>query len=137
MKRLLLLPVFALLFACTPARQTINVVPYPNDVTIRNGVYELSDIEDIVYIQNESLAEEAYVIDVTRKGVRVEASGERGYNYAMQTLLQMGSTLPCCHIEDAPRFSYRGLHLDEARHFFGKEAVMKLPLAIAPWKSLN
>ena len=43
MKRLLLLPVFALLFACTPVRQTINVVPYPNEVTFRNGVYELTD----------------------------------------------------------------------------------------------
>ena len=136
MKRLLLLPVFALLFACTPARQTINVVPYPNEVTFRNGVYELSDLEDIVYVQNESLAEEAYVIDVTRKGVRVEASGQRGYNYAMQTLMQMGSKLPCCHIEDAPRFSYRGLHLDEARHFFGKEAVMKY-LDIMAFHKLN
>lgn len=136
MKRLLLLPVFALLFACTPARQTINVVPYPNEVTFRNGVYELSDLADIVYVQNGSLAEEAYVIDVTRKGVRVEASGQRGYNYAQQTLMQMGSTLPCCHIEDAPRFSYRGLHLDEARHFFGKEAVMKY-LDIMAFHKLN
>ena len=33
--------------------------------------------------------------------------------------------LPCCEIEDAPRFKYRGFMLDEARHFMGKEIVKK------------
>lgn len=136
MKRLLFLSMSVLLFACSSVRQVINVVPYPNEVTFRSGVYELKDIADVVYVQNASLAEEAYVIDVTRKGVRVEASGQRGFNYALQTLMQMGPELPCCHIEDAPRFSYRGLHLDEARHFFGKEVVKKY-LDIMAFHKLN
>ena len=33
--------------------------------------------------------------------------------------------IPCCEIEDAPRFRYRGFMLDEARHFMGKEVVKK------------
>ena len=136
MKRLLFLSMSVLLFACSSVRQVINVVPYPNEVTFRSGVYELKDIADVVYVQNASLAEEAYIIDVTRKGVRVEASGQRGFNYALQTLMQMGPELPCCHIEDAPRFSYRGLHLDEARHFFGKEVVKKY-LDIMAFHKLN
>ena len=74
---------------------------------------------------NPKLADEAYTIDVTRKIVRVEASGLRGYSYAIQTLLQMLPLIPCCYIEDAPRFAYRGLHLDEARHFFGMDEVKK------------
>ena len=136
MKRLLFLSMSVLFFACSSVKQVINVVPYPNEVTFREGVYELSDIADVVYVQNDSLAEEAYIIDVTTNGVRVEASGQRGFNYALQTLMQMGQKLPCCHIEDAPRFSYRGLHLDEARHFFGKAAVKKY-LDIMAYHKLN
>lgn len=91
---------------------------------------------DFVFWGNASLPEEKYLIDVTGKGVRVEASGLRGFNYAIQTLGQMGSRIPCCHIEDSPRFSYRGLHLDEARHFFGKEIVKKY-LDIMAYHKLN
>lgn len=35
-------------------------------------------------------------------------------------------TLPTLEITDEPRFAWRGLMLDEARHFFGKVTVMKL-----------
>ena len=33
--------------------------------------------------------------------------------------------LPCVSIEDAPRFAYRGMHLDVARHFFSVEEVKR------------
>ena len=92
-----------------------------------------------VFVKNASIASEAYVLDVTPKGVRVEASDLRGFNYAIQTIKQMlpaagygkeaapeaDWTLPCVKIEDAPRFGYRGLHLDEGRHFFGVEMVKR------------
>lgn len=136
MGRTLILALSVVLSACSSVRQHIDVVPYPNEVSFRSGMYELSDIDDLVYIRNDSLSEEAYIIDITRKGVRVEASGQRGFNYAVQTLKQMGSKLPCCRIEDAPRFSYRGLHLDEARHFFGKDFVKKY-LDIMAFHKLN
>ena len=93
----------------------------------------------VVFVHNPSIASEAYLLDVTPKGVRVEASDLRGFNYAVQTIKQMlpvevfGKTaapqadwnLPCVKINDAPRFGYRGLHLDEGRHFFGVEAVKR------------
>ena len=37
-------------------------------------------------------------------------------------------------VEDAPRFPYRGMHLDVARNFQGKDAVMKLLDVMAFYK---
>ena len=93
----------------------------------------------VVFVHNPSIASEAYVLDVTPKVVRVEASDLRGFNYAIQTIKQMlpvevfgkaaapqaDWNLPCVTINDAPRFGYRGLHLDEGRHFFGVDAVKR------------
>ena len=92
-----------------------------------------------VFVCNDQLPEEAYTLSVERKCVKVEASSLRGFNYAIQTIKQMlpvqiyaqepaaGAewTLPCVRINDAPRFVYRGLHLDESRHFFGMEEVKR------------
>ncbi len=79
---------------------------------------------------------EAYTLDVTPRGVRIEACGAAGLFYGVQTLLQLlppgiesltrrnvAWTAPSVRIEDAPRFAWRGLLLDVSRHFFGKEIV--------------
>ena len=83
----------------------------------------------IAFIMDPTMAEEAYTLDITAKAVKAKASSLRGIIYASQTILQMlteDMTLPCCKIEDAPRFSYRGEHLDEARHFYGIDEVKKI-----------
>jgi hexosaminidase len=74
------------------------------------------------------LPEEGYRLAVKPHGVRAEAATEAGLFYALQTLRQLSPAgakgvgaleLPCVEIEDAPRFAWRGLHLDVCRHFFG------------------
>ena len=72
------------------------------------------------------------------KLLRVRASTEAGLFYGLQTLRQLlpprfESTagrdtvrswdLPCCMIQDAPRFPWRGLLLDCCRHFMDVEFV--------------
>ena len=44
--------------------------------------------------------------------------------------------VPCVHIEDQPRFRWRGLMLDVSRHFFTKEEVERLLDEMA-WHKLN
>ena len=92
------------------------------------------------FIHDAEMPEEAYTLKVSRKSVIVNASSFKGFNYAIQTLKQMlpveiyGKTsatdkdwsIACCRIEDAPRFAYRGEHLDEARHFYGMDEVKKI-----------
>ena len=74
-------------------------------------------------------SEEGYELSVLPEGAVVRARGEAGLFYGLQTLLQLrshyGDKIPAQRIVDAPRFGYRGMHLDESRHFFGKEFVKK------------
>lgn len=90
-------------------------------------------------IRDTSLSGEAYVLEVGRRRVILRASSLRGFNWGLQTFRQMlppavyGDSLaagedwsvPCCRISDSPRFGYRGLHLDVARHFFGVDMVKR------------
>lgn len=70
---------------------------------------------------------EGYTLDVSAQGVRIEARADAGLYYGAMTLAQLlsgGAThgvpvrLRGIHIEDFPRFKWRGLMLDSARHFF-------------------
>ena len=97
------------------------------------------EVSGIVFLQDDELADEAYSLEVTKDYLKVTASGMRGFNYAIQTLKQLlpvevygkesacevSWKLPCVKINDKPRFAYRGMHLDEARHFFGVEEVKR------------
>lgn len=72
---------------------------------------------------------EAYRLEVSPERIRIRAKEGAGAFYAVQTLLQLLSgskvgeasgpiEVPAVQISDAPRFEYRGMHLDVARHFF-------------------
>jgi len=72
----------------------------------------------------------------------IEITGSRaGMIYGMQSLVQLiqldpgGEVrIPAAFIEDHPRFRYRGMHLDVARHFFDAEFVKKYIDLIARYK---
>ena len=70
---------------------------------------------------------EGYTLDVRSTGIRIEARAGAGLFYGAMTAAQLlstdaqgatpGVTVRCMHIEDLPRFKWRGLMLDPARHF--------------------
>ena len=93
-----------------------------------------------VFLADSTIADEAYELKVRKNKVTVKAGSYNGFLYAIETLKQMlpveiyaGApapdkdwTLPCVTIKDAPRFAYRGQHLDVARHFFDVAEVKKV-----------
>lgn len=93
---------------------------------------------DIGFINDNTLAEEAYILDINKDSIKITASSEIGALHAVQSLRQLWQAnkkeLPCCKIEDEPNFSWRGLMLDESRHFFGKEQVKRLLDMMAYYK---
>ena len=68
------------------------------------------------------LEREAYELD-TVAGV-LRAGDPAGLFRGAQTLLQLLPDAPPVRISDAPRYAYRGVMLDIARHFFGVEDVL-------------
>ena len=84
-------------------------------------------------------AGEDYMLDVEPNQVTLSAPGAAGLFYACQTLRQLlpaeallptrvdgvAWAIPCVHVEDAPRFGWRGAMLDVSRHFMPKEFVLK------------
>lgn len=87
---------------------------------------------NIDFIYNPSVKDEGYILDVLEDSIVVQASSSTGALWAAQTIRIIGEfdleepLLECCHIEDYPEFSWRGLLYDESRHFYGKEATKKL-----------
>ncbi len=71
-------------------------------------------------------SKEGYVITVDKKGVVIEGATAAGVFYGVQTLRKSipvdksltEVTLPGVVVKDAPRFGYRGVMLDCARHYF-------------------
>lgn len=81
----------------------------------------------LVMEKRAGIAEEGYVIDVEKSKINVFASTEKGAFYALMTLEQIedGGFVPCVHIEDAPKYSFRGFMLDSARHFWDTDTVKR------------
>ncbi|MCF7849746.1 MAG: beta-N-acetylhexosaminidase [Kiritimatiellales bacterium] len=82
---------------------------------------------------------EGYALEVGESGIRIDAENETGAFHALQTLKQLvlfadGGKIPCVKIEDKPRYGWRGVMVDEARHFFGKEKIKQLLDSMALYK---
>ncbi|MCB0453202.1 MAG: family 20 glycosylhydrolase, partial [Aequorivita sp.] len=90
---------------------------------------------NIVFVKDASQPSEGYFLDISDSKISIKASDASGAFYAVQTLRQLlpspltpkGGTvaLPQLNISDYPKFQYRSMHLDCARHFFDKEFVKK------------
>ena len=74
---------------------------------------------------------EAYKLTVDKNGVNITGASAAGVFYGIQTLrksIPAGAgevLLPAVTINDSPRFSYRGAHLDVSRHFFTPDSIKR------------
>ncbi|WP_201747878.1 glycoside hydrolase family 20 protein [Chitinophaga vietnamensis] len=81
---------------------------------------------------SDSTNGEAYTLDVDHNNIAIHGNSSAGTFYGVQSLIQLlpvekGNALyiPAVAVKDAPRFAYRGLHLDVGRHFFPVEFIKK------------
>ena len=96
----------------------------------------------------DRLGAEGYLLEVTRKRIGIRAAGSAGLFYGFQTLRQLLPpqvfspkrvegvewAVPSVTITDYPRFQWRGLLIDPARHFIPKEDMFRFIDAMAVHK---
>lgn len=112
-----------------PLAAYLRTCPLPcampgDDVSGRGALrFELSDDGAL------PTSAEGYALSIRPECVTIRSRGAAGLFYGLQTLLQLydyhGARIPAQEIVDAPRFAWRGLHLDVSRHFFDKAFVLK------------
>lgn len=73
---------------------------------------------------------DAYLLKVDKKGITIQGATEEGVFRGLMTLRKAIGTeggekilLPFVTIQDEPRFAYRGVHFDTARHFFSVDFI--------------
>ena len=101
-------------------------------------MFELSD-------KLPQIGDEGYTLDVTEKNIIIRAAQSAGLFYGIQTLRQLLPVsifsktkvesvtwnVPAVKITDYPRFKWRGLLVDPARHFIPKHALLRFIDAMA------
>lgn len=127
----------------------LSIIPLPKQVKELAGTFNPSENQKINtefdlpliadYISDEesnfvikrdnAIAKEGYKLSVNEKGVEISASTEIGAYYALQTIRKISKydmderAIPCCEIEDEPRFEWRGVEIDVSRHFYTVEQI--------------
>lgn len=147
--------------AAAAVRRVIAAIPWPGPATADvadadasapdASAAEATVSEDVaaeirVHVDPAQPAE-GYRLSIDQTAVTIVAGGKEGAFYAAQTIRQLlpddawraaraatGSApwrIPAAEIGDAPALSWRGAHIDVARHFFTKRELLALIDALA------
>ncbi len=114
------------IFAQSSIEETAGIKP-----ELRTGMWMQRKAKTIsLNIDSKVTSKEGYVLEVNANGVAIKAGTENGLFYGIQTLLQLVPVngvkkLPCVYIEDEPRFSWRGMLMDNCRHMFSVTYIKK------------
>jgi hexosaminidase len=109
------------------------IIPRPRELAVLGGFVAYAE-NAVRLSQDRGLGPEGYRLSVSDGVIELAAGGPAGEFYGRQTLRQLGAAVPYGTIEDGPRFGWRGVMLDVARHFMPKEFVLRLIDLIAELK---
>ena len=126
------------------SEEMLRVAGFLNDRLRQAAGFELEVVSEpgkanFIAFMNKEGVPESYTIDAGPDSFVVGYADGAGAFYAIQTLLQLLPveifsqevrkgiewTIPCCSISDAPRFKYRGMHLDVCLHYFDLEFLKR------------
>ena len=99
----------------------------------------IESLHGVYFLKDATMKPEEYKIEIAKNAVKITSADHNGFLYAISTFKQLLPVdiyagkpavkadwkVPCCTIKDAPRFGYRGIMLDCARHFFTVAEVKK------------
>ena len=88
----------------------------------------------------KGIAKDGYQLNVKANGIDINAANYSGTLSAIATLNQLllqndgKAAIPTVAVTDAPRFNWRGFHLDVSRHFFTVDEVKEIIDLMALYK---
>ena len=95
---------------------------------------------DIRLTTKKGIAKDGYQLNVKTNGIDINAANYSGTLSAIATLNQLllqndgKAAIPAVAVTDAPRFNWRGFHLDVSRHFFTVDEVKEIIDLMALYK---
>ena len=121
------------------AADKYSIIPEPERTELKTQITKtlklLSDKAEA------SLGKDAYRLSVTPQGAHLASGGREGRLYGQATLRQLQDQLaaqpegiPCGVIKDKPRYPWRGLMVDPARHFIPLADLKKFADLMAYYK---
>ena len=131
--------IFPAHMACAAATDKYSVIPEPEKTELQhNSTRTLKLLSDQ---EAPSLETDAYRLTVTPQGAHLASGGREGRIYGLATLRQLRDQLaeqpegiPCGVITDKPRYPWRGLMVDPARHFIPAADLKKFVDMMAYYK---
>lgn len=127
-----------------PSEEMLRIAGFLNERLSQAAGFELGtaespDIDNAIVFKKADGTPESYVINASPDVIAIDYADGAGAFYAVQTILQLLPveifaqehqkgiewTIPCSSIDDAPRFKYRGMHLDVCLHYFDFEFLKK------------
>lgn len=116
-------------FLTTLRHQTGLVLPH-NPTNAANPTLLVTTDHESKPVQ-ELGEDESYTLEVTPAGAKIHAANALGSMRGLQTFLQLvtinsrGFVAPVVNIQDQPRFPWRGLMIDVARHFIPLDVLKR------------
>ena len=104
------------------------------NLPIKTATKQIGDLSGIVlqYDSTLQLPDGGYILKISQNAISITGKNEGGVFYGLMSMLQLVENpsaktyqIPCMEIIDYPRFDYRGMHLDCARHFFSIDFIKK------------
>jgi hexosaminidase len=120
--------------AAAAARYFVELVNEQKLVAVGKAKEGEPGSDAIAFVLGGQSAPEGYTLDITQSGVTVTSRTPAGLFYGAVTLWQVITSkplqgvsidLPAVKITDEPRFAWRGLMLDSARHYQSPEYIKR------------
>ena len=133
------------IFLDEPVEEYMRIAGFLNERLLAAAGFSLEITDEmtadgnVIFFMNAGLPSEAYGIHVEPNRTVIDYGDGAGAFYALQTIFQLLPEeifadsrqrgvkweIPCLAMEDAPRFKYRGMHLDVCLHYFDVDFLKK------------
>ncbi|MFT5235813.1 MAG: hexosaminidase [Shewanella sp.] len=80
----------------------------------------------------------AYTLEITKQSIKLAAADDAGFSYGLSSLTSLidsnDLSINTMKVEDAPRYDFRGMHIDVSRYFHSKQLVLDMLDQMAAYK---